>query len=162
MANQLTIKQIREGYKGLFTSKPWLKDQIIVKFEGKEVKASELNNYTKEQQANLLQIGKQLYLDLKGEHTGFINHSCNANCRIVIAVNTAFLLANRDINKDEELTFDYSTTSTDTLEEWSMVCGCHRYFCRGIISGFQTLPEKKQQELIKNKMVPRYIAELKK
>jgi len=44
----------------------------------------------------------------------------------------------KDIPKDEEITFDYSTTQTGGF--WSMLCQCGSSHCRGMIGDFRDLP----------------------
>ncbi len=154
----MIIKNIEGKGKGLFTERSFSKDDMVLKIEGTKLNHEESLKLDKEQQDNLLQIGKDLFLDISKEKTIFINHSCNPNCYLKAIVNSAFLIALRPILKGEELTFDYSLTSTDTPETWSMKCNCHKYQCRKQISGFEFLPQDKKEEVIKNKLVPRYIS----
>ena len=60
----------------------------------------------------------------------YTNHSCNPNIKIR---NKVEIIAVRDINKDEELCFDYSLNEFDPF--WQMVCNCETMLCRGIIVG---------------------------
>lgn len=144
--------------QGLFTNRAFDSNAVVFKFEGKIITIDELNaNYTKDQQADVLQIGKQLYLDLFNENWHFVNHSCNPNCYVKVAVNNAFLISTRPIAKGEELTFDYSLGSSDTPDEWNLQCFCHRFYCRKEVSGFYSLPKEKQDEAIKKGWVPNYI-----
>lgn len=160
MTNKFVIKKTPLGIKerGLFAQRDFETNDVVLKFEGKPISKKELDkDYTKEEQAFVLQVGADIYLDLKGEPTYFINHSCNPNCKIVIAVNNAFLIALRPITADDQLFFDYSLSSTDTPEDWIMKCACDRFACRKDISGFNHMPNKIKEEFIEKKMVPRYI-----
>jgi len=64
-----------------------------------------------------------------------VNHSCEPN--IVVDVANRRMIAARDIEAGEELTFDYNTT------EWSMAspfdCGCGTAACVGVVQGFRHL-----------------------
>ena len=65
-----------------------------------------------------------------------MNHSCNPNTGIKGKVR---FYAIKNIYKDEEITFDYSTSEVDIY--WSMRCKCGANNCRGIIRSIQFLPE---------------------
>lgn len=60
----------------------------------------------------------------------FINHSCDPNCGLQ-GINVG--LAMRDIDEDEEITFDYSTLDN---EDYSFICSCGSPKCRGIVTGY--------------------------
>jgi Proteins containing SET domain len=105
----------------------------------------------------VIQVGPNTFLGPAGELGDYINHSCNPNCRIHVVGNRAIFYSMYVIPKDSELTYDYSTTSTDSLEEWSIQCNCGDYNCRQIISGHQYLSDSKKQEYIKKNMLPLYI-----
>lgn len=64
-----------------------------------------------------------------------VNHSCDPN--VMVDVPNRRMVAARDIEAGEELTFDYNTT------EWSMAspfpCGCGQDGCVGTIRGFRYL-----------------------
>lgn len=104
-----------------------------------------------------LQVGPNAYLGLSGAADDFINHSCDPNCKLYVVGNRAILYSMYVIPAGNELTFDYSTTSTDTLENWKMDCKCGSFKCRKVISGFQYLDPKLQAEYKEKGMVPMYI-----
>lgn len=87
---------------------------------------------------NVLQIGLNDYLNMSGK-MNFINHSCDPNCRFHVVGNRAILYSLYVIPANGELTFDYSSTSTDTHETWKMDCNCGSNKCRKVISGYQYL-----------------------
>ena len=43
------------------------------------------------------------------------------------------MIASRDIAKDEEVTYDYSTSESE--EKWTMECKCGAHCCRKIVTG---------------------------
>ena len=104
-----------------------------------------------------LQVGPNAYIGLSGGADDFINHSCDPNCKLHVVGNRAILYSMYVIPENTELTFDYSTTSTDTLESWKMDCKCGSYKCRKVISGFQYLPLELQTSYKEKGMVPLYI-----
>lgn len=105
----------------------------------------------------LLQVGPDIFIGASGDIDDNINHSCNPNCYIHIAGNRAILFSLYVISANSELTFDYSSTSTDSLEKWQMNCSCNNINCRKIISGFQNLSPHIQQKLKNQNTVPLYI-----
>ncbi len=153
----LIIKKIGESRKGAFTDRAFFKDDVVAKLQGESLTAEQVGKLSTAQQGDVLQIGTNNYLNLEKTSLFFINHHCNPNCYVKAIVNSAFLIALRPIAKDEEITFDYSLTSTDSEKEWSMTCNCHRFQCRNQVSGFHTLSDKKKNEFNKKGIVPRYI-----
>jgi hypothetical protein len=103
------------------------------------------------------QIGHDLYLGLSGEIDDYINHSCNPSCVLHIVGTRAFLYSLYVIPADTEITFDYSTSSTDSAREWKMECQCGDLNCRKIISGFQYLDPQLREELKNSKKVPLFM-----
>lgn len=97
---------------------------------------------------NVLQIGEDEYIDTNEPYL-FFNHSCNPNAGVR---NKGIIFALKKINKNEEITFDYSTTCDDVI--WSMPCSCGEKDCRKIIGDFQTIPHlRKQYYLEKNALI---------
>lgn len=105
----------------------------------------------------ILQIGPNLFFGPSGDVDDYINHSCNPNCMLHIIGNRAILYSLYVIPADTELTFDYSTTSTDSLDKWSMNCLCGSSNCRKVISGFHLLSDNIKQDLKAKGMVPMFI-----
>lgn len=123
--------------------------QLIMKADIPKPYAPETNNY--------IQIGKDFYLGLSGSFDDYLNHSCSPNCHIYIVGTRAFLVATCQINPGDEIVFDYSTTSNETLEDWSMPCCCGSFGCRKVISGFQYLDQSKQEQYRKKGILPPYL-----
>lgn len=105
----------------------------------------------------ILQVGPNTFLGASGEVDYCINHSCDPNCAMHVVGNRAILYSLYVIPAGIELTFDYSTTSTDTYDTWKMDCKCNSYKCRKVISGFQYLDPALQDNYKKRDMVPIYI-----
>lgn len=108
-----------------------------------------------------LQIGPNIYLGPAGSADGadFINHSCDPNCYIHIIGTRAILYSLYVIPAGAELTFDYSTTSTDTKDMWEMKCSCQSPKCRGSISGHQYLSDVLKNTYKTKGITPLYILE---
>lgn len=116
-----------------------------------------LTDQVKHDSEYILQIGINTFMGPSGEVDDYINHSCNPNCRVHIVGDRAILYSMYLIPINVEVTFDYSTTSTDTPESWSMACKCGTNNCRRTISGFGTLDSQTQDKYKSINAVPLYI-----
>lgn len=105
----------------------------------------------------IVQVGQKKFLGPSGGVDDYINHSCDPNCALHIVGNRAILYSLYVIQPNNEITFDYSTSSTDTMEEWKMDCLCGSYKCRKIISGIQYLTKDLIEEYHKKKMIPLFL-----
>lgn len=150
--NYLHVRSTRNGF-GVFTSVKILKDMPILEFTGDIIPKDKLNI----DPSQYIQIGLDNYIGPSGAIDDKINHSCNPNCYVHTVGNRAILYSLYVINPDNELTFDYSTTSTDTLADWKMKCDCGSYNCRKIISGYQYLDDSLKKEYESKGMVPLFI-----
>ena len=105
----------------------------------------------------LLQVGPDTFIGPSGDLDDYINHSCQPNCYMHVAGNRAILFSLYVITAGSELTFDYSSTSTDELEKWKMDCLCGDFNCRKVISGFQHLSDADKQKMKDKMVLPLYI-----
>lgn len=91
----------------------------------------------------------------KGNITRFFNHSCNPNCEIqkwtVSGQLRLVVVANRDIEPQEELTYDYDFVWYRSNNAQN--CGCGATTCRKIIGriGVPTKKRKMEKQLIETK-----------
>jgi len=118
---------------GVFATRDIERDEIILEFRGPRVKIERLEGIPLEVQDHLFNVGLDEYL-ITREPGVRTNHSCDPNAGIVRDV---FLVAMRDIRKDEEITFDYSMITAD---DWTLACRCGSPICRGIIGNYADLP----------------------
>jgi uncharacterized protein len=133
------------GY-GLFAKRKIRKGEIIATFKGGIKRVIIKNKKDSENFAgtHLMGLAKTLWLVPKKEDPlYYTNHSCSPNSGIKGKVR---LYALRNIGKDEEITFDYSTTEEDMF--WYMQCNCGVNKCRKIIRSIQYLPYKNFQEYL--------------
>lgn len=90
-----------------------------------------------------LQIDDDLALESTAQIDDFLNHSCCPNCKVVVVDSKVYLVAVRDIKKDEELSFDYNTTEFDMVEQGcSFLCDCGSDGCLGEVKGLRTVVNK--------------------
>lgn len=141
--------------KGTFTTVRIPADTPVMEFTGTIVLDRDL---PKDADMSLyLQVGPNTYIGPSGESDDFVNHSCDPNCKLHVVGNRAILWSLYVIPAGAELTFDYSTTSTDTHSTWKMNCQCGSYKCRKVISGFDYLDPMLQNNYKSRDMVPLYI-----
>ena len=74
----------------------------------------------------------------------FLNHSCSPNSYFNLPQMN--LIALREINSGEEITYNYCTTEYDMSSPFK--CLCKSSACYGEIKGFRYLPKAKQQQLV--------------
>jgi uncharacterized protein len=81
-----------------------------------------------------------------------VNHSCEPNCGLNANLELVTL---RTIAKDEEVTWDYSTSMLE--RHWTMKCECGSQRCRGAVTDFDLLPPEVQRFYLDRKLVLPFI-----
>lgn len=155
--DNLELRQTSSKGKGVFSKVIFPSQTTIFEITGQLITKSSIPKPYTPETNNYIQIGEDFYLGLSGTFDDYLNHSCNPNCYIYTVGSRAFLTTLYQINVGDEITFDYSTTCNETLEEWQMTCNCGLFICRKIISGFQYLDDKKKEVYINLGIVPDYI-----
>ena len=155
MAGEFVIKPSKLGGNGLFAVKAFPKGSVLMRLDGVKINGDEAGKLPDNDRKNLLQIGTDLFLDLRGRSHFFINHSCSPNCYVKVLVGTAFLMSAIPIGAGSEILIDASLTnlSLGDLTE----CRCGSFGCRKTISTFQSLPEKTRNRYIELGMVPKFV-----
>ena len=127
-----TIRKSKIG-KGIFATRDIKKNELIFMFCGRV-----LRERTYESHLNCdLQIGQKKYIyPFPASFGRFTNHSCNPNAGLK---GKQKIVAITNIKSGEEITLDYSTTTSDV--KWKMSCKCGSKKCRKIIRSIQYLPE---------------------
>lgn len=108
-----------------------------------------------------LQIGDAEFIDLDETSRSF-NHSCNPNAYLR---GQNEMIALREIQPLEEITYDYSPTINYNdakfeevgIEKWTCKCECGAVNCRGIIDQFKTLPEARRDFYITHRYLQNYM-----
>jgi uncharacterized protein len=145
---------------GVYAKKNIKKGERICFMKGELIDIDEMikrvdNNL--EKGSDPLGVDDEMYIDMFELYRS-INHSCNPNCFLR---RKNELVAIKNIKKNEEITYDYSTTMDDNKKKirdlWTMKCKCKNKNCRKIIDQFKTLPKKRQNYYIKNKFAPDFI-----
>lgn len=151
----LKVQQSKTGAMGTFTTIDIPANVPIIEITGTIYTDKTLPDPN---DPTVLQVGPDTFIGPSGGCDDSIQHSCDPNCLIHVVGNRAILYSMYVIKAGMEITFDYSTTSTDTLDTWKMDCKCGSVNCRKIISGFQCLDEKTKKEMLDKNIVPIYIA----
>ena len=91
------------------------------------------------------QVGENEYVFHAGQITK-VNHSCNPDCGIKLNETGAHdFVAMRDINVNEEITFDYAMRNYG-VDYFPKHCKCGSENCRGSITGWKDLPDKTKRK----------------
>ncbi|MEI7492586.1 MAG: SET domain-containing protein-lysine N-methyltransferase [Bacteroidota bacterium] len=135
MEKLICVKETPLKGRGIFAVRDIRKGEIITSFTGPRVKIEHLDEYPPEVVDHLFNVGTDEYI-LAKEPEVRTNHSCDPNAGIVEDVK---LIAMRDIQKDEEVTFDYSIIIND---DWVLDCLCSSPLCRKTIGKYRDLPQE--------------------
>ena len=111
--------------------------------------------YPEGQDDRYVQIGVDEYLGPSGEVDDLINHSCEPNTGLKFSPLGIILIAIKDIEMGEEITWDYSTTLFEN--SWKMLCDCKKGACRKVISDFTVLDKDLQKKYNDLGVIPPYI-----
>lgn len=139
MENPIEVRQTPGKGLGIFAKRNILKDEIISEFTGPRIKIENLGEFPPEVVDHLFNVGVDEYLVAR-EPEVRTNHSCDPNAGIR---KEALLVAIRNIDKDEEITFDYSMIMAD---DWEMDCMCGSPLCRHRIGKFRNLPDELKEK----------------
>lgn len=141
-ANYLSPKaQVRADSSGWgsFAIEPIAAGETVAAFGGRCVSRSTLDRLPANERARSIQIDEDLFMvgeigDVPGDT---INHSCHPNCGIAAGI---LVIAMRDIEVGETISFDYAMTAGSDVTEFE--CGCGAASCRYKVTGRDwTLPE---------------------
>jgi SET domain-containing protein len=138
----LIVRSSRIHSRGCYTTVPITEGTFIVEYTGEHITCDEANERY-EDHADTYLFG----LD-DGEHVidgdgvaAFINHSCDPNCESDEIDGQVWIIAVRDIEAGEELTYDYCLYDGD--DESPCSCGADR--CRGTLYSDEEM-EKRAKE----------------
>ena len=140
---KVELKKHKKYGKGLFAKEKIFQWEIIAVFDGKIYTAEKASLLPGDSPQNArdhaIQFARNKYRDSNGI-ARYANHSCNSNCGIKDKFK---IVATRDIEKGEELTWDYDMSENS---DWTMNCICGSKECRKIIKGFRYLPKNKKEK----------------
>lgn len=132
--------------KGTLAKEVIKKGELIAIFGGRVIDSKTYQGLPKRARDECFPIHDDFYIgptnDKEVGRGDFFNHSCDPNAGINGQI---LLVAMRDIQLDEEITFDYGTTDADSHLIWRMKCNCGATNCRRVITS-EDWKDKKFQE----------------
>ena len=135
MNNKVILKETKEIGKGLFAKENIEKGEIVAEFDG-QIYEKGKTDWTDELRDHVIQFAINKWRD-SNSIARYINHSCDPNC----GVKDLFkIVAMRNIDSGEELTWDYEMTEDN--DTWRMKCRCNSEICRKEIGAYRNMPEK--------------------
>lgn len=141
---KVIAKRIKNNYFGLFAKREISKGEILFFVRGEKI--HDIDNDYAPDYPDALRISQNTWINPNQYNPlTYTNHSCNPNASIIGNVTFRALV---DINKDQEITFDYGLSEIDT--EWFMgeKCLCGEKNCRKIITSVQSIPKKKLESYL--------------
>ena len=114
-------KVVEDQNTSIFANVDISKDTVV--FSLKELSLMTTNNRF------AIRKNDDVYYNTLNSDVRFVNHSCNPN--LVFSDLSEMFYANKNIQKDTELTYDYETTETWFVEPFH--CKCKEPNCRGRI-----------------------------
>lgn len=134
----LEVRESRIHGKGVFATSPIKRGERVAIFGGDIMLIDEINNLPESLQDYPMQIEERFVIgsreEREPENADYFNHSCDPNVGFKGQI---FLVAMRDIEKDEEITFDYAMVLSQSVGSdivFTMECHCGSRNCRKAIS----------------------------
>lgn len=132
---KLEVRNSKIKGRGVFAKEDITQGTRLAIFSGTILFIDEIRNLPEHLQGFTMQIEERFVLGLphhknEAEETDFFNHSCEPNSGFKGQI---FLVAMRDIEKNEEITFDYAmvvSRSVDSDFVFEMECKCGSNNCR--------------------------------
>jgi len=149
---------------GLFAKEKINAGEIIAEFDGDIYTDSEQEVWDDNLNDHCVQFEDGKWRYSKG-FAVYSNHSCDPNCGIK---NLFQIVAMRDIESGEEITWDYDMTEDNETEDkdsfyyWAMDCKCGSAQCRGKIGSYKNMPQNirdKYEGFISTWLVKKYASE---
>ncbi len=109
MKVRVRVGKSRIAGQGLFTLQPIKKDTRIIRYIGERISKAESAKRIAEGNVYIFTFSGQYDIDGKvlSNTARYINHSCDPNCITELTQRSIWVLALRDIQAGEELTFNY-------------------------------------------------------
>ena len=141
----LILRQSRIHSYGCYTTRPIRKGKLIVEYVGEYLtyeQADDLYDNFPNTYLFGLDGGKRI-IDGYGV-AAFVNHSCKPNCETDQIRGKMWIIALRDIEAGEELTYDYNLYDGDDDDE--AICHCGARECRGSMYGEEELERRAKEK----------------
>ncbi|MCB1203418.1 MAG: SET domain-containing protein-lysine N-methyltransferase [Verrucomicrobiae bacterium] len=149
MSHKVIVDETDVG-QGVFASQMIKPGELIFYLNGKMIDFEQSKGFQGEYS---VQVGIGRYVDPIAPGR-FLNHSCEPNSGFSDSFS---LVALRQIDRGEEIRFDYSTTMFERF--WELDCQCGSTRCRRRIRDFDLLPESLRNKYFNLGIVPEFILE---
>lgn len=139
----IVVKKSKIHNTGVFARKDIPKGTKVVEYVGEKITKSEAEkrcdkqfreskNHTKSGGVYVFELNKKYDIDGKvsWNPARYINHSCNPNCEVDLIKGHLWIIALKNIKKDEEITYNYGYDFEDYKEH---PCKCGSENCVGYI-----------------------------
>ncbi|KQN25824.1 lysine methyltransferase [Sphingomonas sp. Leaf33] len=151
-AAMFTVGETHLG-KAVFAARAFGEGEPLLEFTGPRLAAGKVPGLLRGGADRYVQVTPDHFMGPSGRLDDLVNHSCDPNAGLRFTDAGVFLVAIRDIVAGEEVTWDYSTTLTQS--NWHMICGCRAANCRRVIGNFETIdPERQQFYRARNLVAP--------
>jgi SET domain-containing protein len=127
--------------RGIVATRRIREGETILEFVGKLLSRREVRDPNA-----ALQLDEDLFLESKGAIDERLNHGCSPNC--YIDFQRLALVALKGIHEGAELTFDYTTSEYDLIDQGcSFTCLCGAHNCIREVKGYRYLPVSRKREI---------------
>jgi hypothetical protein len=138
----LIVRSSEVHAAGVFTTAPLKRGKKVVEYTGPIISKEEGDKvYQHRDITYLFSVKKGQVIDGHGI-AAFINHSCDPNCETDEVRGRIWILAIRDIQPGEELTYDYNLFDGD--EDDPADCHCKAKQCRGSLYSDSELRKRRK------------------
>ncbi len=138
----LLIRASRIHSAGCYTTAAIKKGTFIVEYTGPRISVAEADTrYSDRPETYLFGLSDGKWVIDGDGIAAFINHSCEPNCEPEEVEGRVWIVALRDIQAGEELTYDYNLYDGD--EEAPCFCGAKN--CRGSLYSAEELRKKRRR-----------------
>jgi uncharacterized protein len=133
-SRKVIVRKTKKYGQGVFAKANISKGEVIGVFDGPII-SGDYQYWNDDLYLHAIQIGPDTWRDSNGI-ARLINHSCDPNCGIK---RLNHVVAMRDIEKGEEITWDYEMTEKNPY--WKMRCRCGSPECRKVIGNYKNMPK---------------------
>jgi uncharacterized protein len=113
---------------GVYTTAPIAKDTLVLEYTGERISAKKTDGMYDEVTYLFGLDGGKTVIDGFGM-AAFVNHSCDPNCETDQIKGKIWIIALRDVQAGEELSYDYNIYDCEPGEK--VPCYCRAANCRG-------------------------------
>lgn len=141
--------------KAVYAARAFPSGALLVEFTGPRWHRNEIFSNGSGPADRFFQIDQNHYMGPSGGIDDLVNHSCNPNAGLRFSDDGIFLVAIRPIACGEEISWDYSTTASQSA--FWMRCACGAEHCRGVVGDFEFLEDSLKQRYRALDLVPPYL-----